>query len=487
MGRSDFARNFGVVLKAINLSRSRLAQTVGVDKSVVSRWASGVQIPSDHNLSLLTEVVARQWVGFERRDWGLGEKGFANRLAALHVGVSTVEGPSIAVLPFENLSGDPEQDYFADGIVEDITTALSRISWFFVVARHSSFTYKGRAVDVRQVGRELGVRYIVEGSVRKAGKRLRISGQLVDAASGNHIWADRFDGALEDVFDLQDSITSNVAGAIEPRVQQAEIRRAQAKSTESLSGYDLFLRALACLYEAKEGSITDALRLADQAIAADRQFSLAYGLKAICHVQRKAQGWGSVRAAEVDGLEAAQLAVETGNDNPVALARGGLALAYLGGSHRQGLGYVERALELNPNNALAMRFAGYICWYMGEHERSLTFLEQALRFSPVDPSLAELYTAMGYPCFFTGRNEEAVAWADRALRERPNWAPAMWVKLAAMAHLGSTSDELGQIVERLQAGSTGSSRQSIMRRFPPVPPAMRTRFEQALRRAKLPD
>ena len=161
--------------------------------------------------------------------------------------------PSIAVLPFQNMSGDPEQEYFADGMVEDIITALSRISWFFVIARNSSFTYKGRAVDVRQVGRELGVRYVVEGSVRKAGNRLRISGQLVDTTSGNHIWADRFDGTLEDIFDLQDKITSNIAGAIEPRVQQAEIRRAQAKLTDSLSAYDLVLRALACVHEAQGG------------------------------------------------------------------------------------------------------------------------------------------------------------------------------------------------------------------------------------------
>jgi adenylate cyclase len=203
--------------------------------------------------------------------------------------------PSIAVLPFENMSGDPEQDYFADGIVEDITTALSRISWFFVIARNSSFTYKGRAVDVRQVGRELGVRYVVEGSVRKAGNRLRISGQLADAASGNHIWADRFDGAFEDVFDLQDKITSSITGAIEPRVQQAEIVRAQAKSTDSLSAYDLFLRALACMYEAKEKSISEALRLAEQAVVADAHFSSAHGLTAICHVVRKVQGWGPSR------------------------------------------------------------------------------------------------------------------------------------------------------------------------------------------------
>ena len=371
-------------------------------------------------------------------------------------------------------------------MVEDITTALRRVSWLFVIARNSSFTYKGRAVDVRQVGRELGVRYIVEGSVRKAGNRLRISGQLVDTASGNHIWADRFDGALDDVFDLQDKITSNVAGAIEPKVQQAEIRRAQAKSTDSLSAYELYLRALACVYEAKEEGISDALRLVEQAIAVDRQFSSAHGVKAICHVVRKAQGWGAVEAAEAQGLQAARLAVETGKDDPIALARGGLAMAYLGGNHREGLAHVERALALNPNYALAMRFAGYISWYMGEHERSLVFLEQARRFSPVDPSVAELYTAMGFPCFFTGRYEEAIDWADRALRERPNWAPAYWLKLAALASTDDAGEELRQTIERLQAVSA-FSRGSIMRRFPPAAPAMCARFDQALRRAGLPD
>jgi TolB-like protein len=395
--------------------------------------------------------------------------------------------PSIAVLPFQNMSDDPEQEYFADGMVEDIITALSRISWFFVIARNSSFTYKGRAVDMRQVGRELGVRYIVEGSVRKAGNRLRISGQLVDTANGNHIWADRFDGALDDVFDLQDKITSNVAGAIEPRVQQAEIRRAQAKSTDSLSAYDLFLRALACTYEAKEESINDALRLVEQAIAADRQFSSAHGLKAICHVQRKAQGWGAVEAAEAHGLQAARLAVETGRDGPIALARGGLAMAYLGGAHREGLAHVERALALNPNYALAMRLAGYISWYMGEHERSLVYFEQARCFSPVDPTVAELYTGMGFPCFFTGRYEEAISWADQALREKSNWAPAYWLKLAALATIDGSCEELRQTMERLQAVSANISRRSIMRRFPPALPAMCARFDQALRRAGLPD
>ena len=402
-----------------------------------------------------------------------------------HVPLALPDKPSIAVLPFQNMSGDPEQEYFADGMVEDIITALSRVPLLFVIARNSAFTYKGRAVDVRQVGRELGVRYVLEGSVRKAGNRIRITGQLVDATTGNHIWADRYDGLLEDVFDLQDRITANVAGAIEPKVQQAEIHRAQAKSTDNLSAYDLFLRALPCMYEAKEESISEALRLLDRASTADPNLSSAYGLKAICHVSRKAQGWGSVEMAEKSGLEAARLAVETGRDDPNALARAGLALAYLGGDHREGLAHVERATALNPNCALATRFAGYISWYLGDHERSLAFFEQARRFSPVDPSMAELYTGMGFPHLFTGKYEQAIAWADRALRERPNWGPALWLKVAALASADGPREELDKSVKQLLALHPDSSRRSIMRRFPAVP-AVRASFELALKRAGLP-
>jgi len=394
--------------------------------------------------------------------------------------------PSIAVLPFQNMSGDPEQEYFVDGLVEDIITALSRVPPFFVIARNSAFTYKGRAVDVRQVGRGLGVRYVVEGSVRKAGNRLRITGQLVDASTGNHLWADRYDGLLEDVFDLQDKITANVAGAIEPKVQQAEIRRAQAKSTDRLSAYDLFLRALPCMYEAKEESISEALRLLDQANTADPNFSSAYGLKAICHVSRKAQGWGSVEMAEMQGLQAAKLAIETGRDDPIALARGGLALAYLGGDHHEGLAHVERAMTLNPNCALATRFGGYISLYLGEHERSLAFFEQARRFSPVDPSMAEIYTGMGFPYLFTGQYEQAIDRADKALRERPNWMPAWWLKVAALASAYGPREELRRLVQQLQTLNPDVSRRSIMRRFPAVA-AVRASFEQALQKTGLPD
>ena len=291
MATGDFAQKLGVVLKAINLSRGRLAQTVGVDKSMVSRWASGVQVPSDHNLSLLTEAVARHRPGFERRDWDLDAEGFANRLNALDAGASSLEGPSIAVLPFENMSGDPEQEYFADGMVEDIITALSRFKSLFVIARNSTFTYKGKAIDVRQVGRELGVRYVLEGSVRKAGQRVRISGQLVECQTGVHLWADRFDGSLADVFDLQDQVATNVVSAVAPRLDRAEFERARRKRVGDLTAHDCFLRGFAFFVLKTRESLADAIRLWYRAIELDPALATPYGMIALAFRMQRNYGW----------------------------------------------------------------------------------------------------------------------------------------------------------------------------------------------------
>ena len=266
--------------------------------------------------------------------------------------------PSVAVMPFQNMSGDSEQEYFVDGLVEDIITALSRISAFFVMARNSSFTYKGRAVDVRQIGQDLGVRYVLEGSVRKAGGRLRITGQLVDTTTGNHIWADRYEGALEDVFDLQDRITSSVVAVIEPKVQQAEIKRAQAKSTENLTAYDLYLRAFAAHSDYEEESNNRALALLARAVAIDPRFSSAYGLMANCHVHRLNRGWGSVADAKKRGLEAAKLAAETGRDDPRALGWAANGIARFGGNIEEALAHIERALSLSPDSVHVRRMSG---------------------------------------------------------------------------------------------------------------------------------
>src|SRR6188508_350784 len=297
---ADFAHKLGLILKACNLSRGRLAQTVGIDKSVVSRWASGVQAPTDHNLTLLTEAVGRHRPGFARADWELTPRALAARLG---LDDDPSEGeprlalpgrPSIAVLPFTNMSGDPEQEYFADGMVEEITTALGRLRWLFVIARNSSFTYKGKPVDVKRVGRELGVRYVLEGSVRKAANRVRITGQLIDATTGAHLWADRFEGPLDDIFELQDQVATSVVGAIAPAMEKAEIERAKRKPTESLDAYDYYLLGIAAthsVFEGTEDAVSEALRLFYRAIELDPNYASAYGMAAWCHVLRKNYGW----------------------------------------------------------------------------------------------------------------------------------------------------------------------------------------------------
>jgi TolB-like protein len=260
--------------------------------------------------------------------------------------------PSIAVLPFTNLSSDPEQDYFADGIVDDITTALSHFKALFVIARNSSFTYKGRAVDVKQVGRELGVRYVLEGSVRKAANRVRITGQLVDTATGAHLWAERFDGGLGDIFDLQDQVTESVVGAIAPAVEKAEIERARRKPTDSLDAYALYLRGLARFYQfAGRQANGEALRLFNSAIELDPDFASAYGLAAFCYVHAKASGWISVTANEIaEVTRLAQRAVELGKDDAFALAAGGYALVYVVRDLEVGAALIDRAIPISPRH-----------------------------------------------------------------------------------------------------------------------------------------
>ena len=236
--------------------------------------------------------------------------------------------PSIAVLPFQNLSGDPEQEYFADGMVEDITTALSRMRWLFVIARNSSFTYKGRAVDVKRVARELGVRYVLEGSVRKASSRVRIAGQLIDGSTRAHLWADRFEGALEDIFDLQDQVTASVVGAIAPRLEQAEIERAKRKPTESMDAYDHYLRGMASVYQWTREGMSEALRMFYRAIELDPDFASAYGGAARCYCLRKVSSWMIDRGQEIaETARLARRAVVLGKDDAAALSAGGLALA----------------------------------------------------------------------------------------------------------------------------------------------------------------
>src|SRR5450759_4230868 len=280
--------------------------------------------------------------------------------------------PSIAVLPFQNMSGDAEQEYFADGMVEDIITALSRMRWLFVIARNSSFTYKGRTVDVKQVGRELGVRYVLEGSVRKSVNRVRITGQLIDALTGTHLWADRFDGALEDIFDLQDRVTASVVSAVAPKLERVEIERAKRKPTESLDAYDYYLRGVASAIPYTREGDNEALRLFYRAIELDPDFAVAYGWAAWIFVTRKSNGWMTDRALEIaEAVRLGRRAVELGDDDAAALCWGGFALAYVAYELDDGIAYVDRALVLNPNLAAAWYVSAWLRVYIGEPEDAI--------------------------------------------------------------------------------------------------------------------
>ena len=330
--------------------------------------------------------------------------------------------PSIAVLPFQNLSGDSAQDYFADGIVEEIIVALSRIQWLFVIARNSSFAYKGKPVDVKQIGRELGVRYILDGSLRKSADKIRITGELIDAATGVHIWADRFEGRLEDIFALQDQMTASVVGQIAPMLQQAEIDRVQRKPTDSLDAYDHFLRGLSNMHRWTREGNDAALTHFYRAIELDPNFAAAHGLAARTHVQRNSGGWMSDHVKEFAEAERlARRAVELGHDDAVALSTGGFALSDICGAADDGDAYVERALALNPNLASAWLFSGWVKASKGEAALALERLAYAKRLSPNDPQDFSRQGAMSFAHFVAGNYLEGLACAEAALRIKSNF------------------------------------------------------------------
>jgi adenylate cyclase len=359
--------------------------------------------------------------------------------------------PSLAVLPFENLSGDPEQGYFADGIVEDVITALARVSGLFVIARNSSFAYRGKAVDVRQVGRELGVRYVLEGSVRKAGERVRITGQLVDALSGAHLWAERFDGPLADVFELQDRVAEGVAGAIEPTLRGAEIERARRKPTESLDAYDLYLRALPHLVTPTAESNREALRLLEQALALDPGYAVGLGLKAWCHHNAHVRTWaGDDEGERTAGERAARRALALGQDDPTALTSGGFVLAVLARDHEAGLAALGRAVALNPNSALAFGASALVSCFAGDYGTAIEHGRRALRLSPFDPLGYRPLIALAYAHLFTGRHELAAEYAARAVQANPGFDVCHTLLVASLVELGRL-EEARQAAGRLMA------------------------------------
>ena len=396
--------------------------------------------------------------------------------------------PSIAVLPFTNMSGDPEQDYFADGMVDDIITALSHFKALFVIARNSSFTYKGRAVDVKQVGRELGVRYVLEGSVRKAANRVRITGQLVDTATGVHLWAERFDGGLGDTFDLQDQVAESVVGAIAPAVEKAEIERAKRKPTESLDASALYLRGLARLYQfAGRQANDEALRLFNSAIDLDPDFASAYGRAASCYAWAKTNGWISVTAndiAEVTRL--AQRAVEVGKDDAIALAASGWALAYVVRDLEVGAGLIDRALVLNSNLAEAWYFGGWAKIWLGEPEPAIERFARAMRLSPLDLRMSGMRAGTAYAHFLLGRYDEAASWAAMALQDRPDFQGGLRIAAASNAMAGRL-EQAHRAVARLRQVNPALRVSTLKNLVGPWHAEDLSRFEEGLRRAGLPE
>jgi TolB-like protein len=331
--------------------------------------------------------------------------------------------PSIAVLPFRNLSGDPEQDYFADGMVEDIITALSRMRWLFVIARNSSFTYKGRAIDVKQAGRELGVRYLLEGSVRRATNRVRITIQLIDSTTSAHIWADRFDGLLDDIFDIQDRVAASVVGAIAREMEQAEIERSRRKPTESLVAYDYYLRGMACFNQRTKEAVNEALRLFYKAIELDPDFASAYGMAAWCYGWRKINNWIEDRAQEIaETRRLGRRAAELGPDDAVALSRGAHALAYVVGELDDAVAFQDRALVLNPNLAGAWYASGWGRVCLGEPDLAIRHFAQAMRLSPLDPQMIAMQAGTAFAHFLAGRYDDALSWTGKARWEQTNYA-----------------------------------------------------------------
>lgn len=355
--------------------------------------------------------------------------------------LSLPDKPSIAVLPFTNISGDPEQEYFADGITEDITTALSQFRWLFVIARNSSFVFKGKSVDSRQIARELGVRYLLEGSVRKAGNRLRITGQLVEASSGAHLWADRFDGTFDDVFDLQDKVTASVVGAIGPKLEQAEISRARRKPTESLDAYDYYLRGMASLHQGSKESTSEALQLFSRAIELDPDFASAYGMAAFCYDLRKCNSWMAdpkKEAAEAERL--ARRAIALGKDDALALCTGGFALVHVAGDLDYGAACIDRALVVNPNLASAWYFGGWASACLGEPEAGIEKLKCALRLNPLDLFPFSVELALSWAHFMAGHYGEAVRLGRSAIRQQPNFQPGLRIFAVACVKAGKLEE-----------------------------------------------
>jgi adenylate cyclase len=389
--------------------------------------------------------------------------------------------PSIAVLPFQNMSGDPEQEYFADGMVEDITTALSRFTTLFVIARNSSFTYKGHAVDIKQVGRELGVRYVLEGSVRKAAGRLRITGQLIEASSGAHLWAEKFDGALEDVFELQDAVTERVVGAIETSVNQAEINRSRAKPTSNLDAYDYYLQALQQYTLYTRAGSDAAIENAQKAISLDPDYALAKALLSSTYMSRRIRGWGTT-GEPAKALAVAREAIAQDSNNPSVLRWAGLTLGFWG-DHDRSIALLEKAARLNVNGSQILLSLGWVKVYAcTDAEGAIAHFERAMRLSPRDPRMASMLTGISFAHLISGHYERALSFAQQSIDEGPQLTSGHRAKITALIFL-NREQEARAATEMLL---TIDPQFSISSRLPPYrDPDFQQRYHAALKAAGL--
>jgi len=407
--------------------------------------------------------------------------------AVAQPGLTLPDKPSIAVLPFQNMSDDPGQDYFADGVVDEIITALSRFRQLFVIARNSSYTYKGRSVDVKQVGRELGVRYVLEGSVRKAASRVRITAQLIDALRGTHLWADRIDGTFDDIFELQDQVTENVVGSIAPKIEQAEIERTKHKPTGSLDAYDCYLRAMMYFHRWTGESINDALRLFYRAIELDPSFASAHGLAAWCYVRRRLSGWMENPTQEMAEMERlARRASELAEDDAVALFSAGWALAQTSSYAEAGSAMIDRALTLNPNIPAAWLVGGWTKIYLGESQRAIGYFARAIRLNPLDPLIARMHTGIAAAQFLAGQYGEAASSAETALLQHPNDLPLLRVAAASHALAGRMTDA-GRNIARIRHLDPSLRLSRVADLAPCRRPDDVSRYVDGMRRAGLPE
>lgn len=415
-----------------------------------------------------------------------GGSGSATQTAYGKPALPLPEKPSIAVLPFLNLSGDPEQEYFVDGIVEEIITTLSRVKQLFVISSNSSFVYKGRAVDVRQVGRELGVRYVLGGSLRRASGHIRITGHLAEAASAKQIWADRFDGSLFEIFHLQDHVTEGVVSAIEPNILRAEIDRSRSKRTDDLTAYDLYLRAHPEFQSYTRDGFLRAQTYLEQAVSIDPEFADAWTALADCLGRLLISGWlEPITESKSRVCDTALKAVAMDPDNGSALAVAAWALSVVGHDAERGCEYAEHALRVDPNSAYVRMQSAYAFLWSDQLERAMSNFEIARRFNPFDTRAYTTVVGLAYCHLFAGRYLEAIRCAERAIELAPNFAAALRTLAVSLAHSGRLV-EARRIAARLrEVQPTASISWTLQRPF--GTPRMMTLFIDGLRKAGLPE